>query len=975
MAIHGGTIQPGTTEVAEALAGEQHGFYTFEGLKPEKSDALYIPSHLFDEPRALRLVSGVTTVVSINGCKGDESFIHLGGLDEARIWRLRSRLIAAGFPVAETEGLRGVDPNNICNRGRSRQGIQLELSAGLRDRLREDSRALDTLVTTLRRALTPAPPPARTATDTAVADPIQKRWAFLVGINQYDDPAYGTLEFCVDDVKALGQLLESDLRFDVTCIHDDLAEHRYQPRQNNIKAELQKLCDVLGPDDLLLVYFACHGTQINNQSYLVASDSRPLQLGGMLSVREVETMMRSSRARCQVLLLDASDVGVESEQNVVIASGDRRQTYEQAEGFAVIAASAPQQQAYEIEGHGVFTRYLLEAFSGRADGYPDSASKKGFVSFQDLQTYVVDNVRRLSQETGQTQLPTVRVEGKGDMVLAYYPDGESKPAETSEPGFPELRTLEFTKAEIIDAAESLDAEAQLREVLEGVEGLPNQLSQVEALMAMMPQSHKNQHLEILRQALEITRTIADEQDRAVALTLIAPQFPQLTFGLRGQALEIAQAIASDRDRAMALTAIAPQLREEQRWEVLEQTLEAIRRIENEPVRAEALIDIVPKLPTELTELWDMGLEVARSIRDELSREAALLALMSRHPESGQEPIAANNAEPAINETLISREELEPFEFVVATLTQQDRPDPHPLPELIEATPLPNSDWIVRRYRQSAHRYLEVLSEADELAVSAASEVSDYSNYLALEMVAIPGGTFTMGSPGDEPGRYDREGPQHEVTVSPFFMGRYPVTQAQWRFVAALDRIERRLGPAPARFKGADLSVERVSWRDAIEFCARLSRYTGRDYHLPTEAEWEYACRANTETAFHFGETITPELANYIGTEPLAGGPTGEYRKETTTVGYFGVANAFGLSDMHGNVFEWCQDHWHSNYEGSPNDGSAWLTSNKEASRVQRGGSWSDGPVTCRSAYRSYDNPDYRYYDIGFRVVCRAPILT
>ena len=888
----------------------------------------------------------------------------------------------------------------------------------MRDRLREDSRALDTLVTTLRRALTPAPPPARTATNTA-ADPIQKRWAFLVGINQYDDPSFANLQFCVEDVRALGQLLQDDLGFDVTCIHDDLAERRYQPRKNSIRAELQALCEALGPDDLLLVYFAGHGTQINNQSYLVASDSRALQLGSMLSVHEVEAMMRSSRARCQVLLLDASDVGVVDEQNVVgeqnavIESGRMRQvdgpfdrqTYEQAEGFAVIAATAPQQQAYEIEGHGVFTRYLLEAFSGKADGYPNPAFKKGFVSFHDLQTYVVDKVRLVGQRTGQVQRPTVRVEGMGDMILAYYPEVESQPAEAavpSDPGFPELRTLEFTKAEIIDAAESMNAEPelaealaavlrhedesarvqalaewvtrlseeQLREMVGTVAALPNQRHQVEVLMAILPRSPKNQELEILGQALAITQTIADEPDRAAALTLIAPQFPKLTFGLRGQALEIAQAIASDLDRAIALTAIAPQLQEEQRWEVLEQTLEAIRRIENEPIRAEALIDIVLQLPTELTELWDMALEVAQSIRDELSREAALLALMSRHPESWQEPIPADAAEPAIEATLINGKELEPFEFVVATLTRQDRPDPHPLPELIEATPLPNSDWIVRRYRHAAQRYLEVLSEAE-----AAAEVPDYAAYLALEMVAIPGGTFTMGSPEDEPGRYDREGPLHEVVVPAFFMGRYPVTQAQWRFVAELDQVERRLGPAPARFKGADLPVERVSWRDVIEFCARLSRYTGREYGLPTEAEWEYACRANTQTAFHFGETITPELANYIGTEPLAGGPTGEYRKETTTVGYFGVANAFGLSDMHGNVFEWCQDHWHRNHEGSPNDGSAWSTSNKEASRVQRGGSWSDGPVTCRSAYRSYDNPDYRYYDIGFRLVCRAQIFS
>ena len=201
-------------------------------------------------------------------------------------------------------------------------------------------------------------------------------------------------------------------------------------------------------------------------------------------------------------------------------------------------------------------------------------------------------------------------------------------------------------------------------------------------------------------------------------------------------------------------------------------------------------------------------------------------------------------------------------------------------------------------------------------------------------------------------------------------------------MAGLEQLNRELDPDPYRYKGDNRPVEQVSWYEAVEFCDRLSRYTGRDYRLPTEAEWEYACRAGTTTPFHFGETITTELANYRGADQKIGdtvypgnygsGLKGEHREKTTTVDRFDVANAFGLVDMHGNVWEWCQDHWHDSYEGAPEDGSAWLSENKGASRVIRGGSWNNVPRNCRSAFRDFDYPIDHYNSFGFRVVCGAP---
>ena len=278
-------------------------------------------------------------------------------------------------------------------------------------------------------------------------------------------------------------------------------------------------------------------------------------------------------------------------------------------------------------------------------------------------------------------------------------------------------------------------------------------------------------------------------------------------------------------------------------------------------------------------------------------------------------------------------------------TQQQRPRKQP----------PAPEWEIQRQPSQAYRFVENLP-----------------GDILLEMVAIPAGTFLMGSPDDEPERKgDSEGPQHEVAIEPFFMGRYPVTQAQWRVVAAMPEVTRKLDRDPSRFKGDNRPVEKVSWDDAVEFCARLSAHTGREYRLPSEAEWEYACRAGTTTPFHFGETISSELADYDGTTSYADGPRGEHRGETTAVDQFDVANAFGLTDMHGNVFEWCQDHWHSNYDGAPTDGSAWQEGRDLSTRVRRGGSWFDDPRFCRSASRYHDYPAFRNGTHGFRVCCTA----
>lgn len=236
----------------------------------------------------------------------------------------------------------------------------------------------------------------------------------------------------------------------------------------------------------------------------------------------------------------------------------------------------------------------------------------------------------------------------------------------------------------------------------------------------------------------------------------------------------------------------------------------------------------------------------------------------------------------------------------------------------------------------------------------------------LEMVSIPAGTFLMGS--DEAEGDADERPQHEVTLKSFFISKFLITQAQWRVVAQLPKINMDLFAAPAYFPGDQLPVEQVTWAEAREFCARLAAHSQQAYTLPSESQWEYACRAGTQTAFAFGENISSQISNYDGGCPYLDAPQEISRSRTLIVGELGVANEFGLYDMHGNVWEWCLDVWHDNYEGAPTDGSAWLQGGQPALRVVRGGSWDYPAYGCRAAFRDRANPTIRSPFNGLRVV-------
>jgi formylglycine-generating enzyme required for sulfatase activity len=300
-------------------------------------------------------------------------------------------------------------------------------------------------------------------------------------------------------------------------------------------------------------------------------------------------------------------------------------------------------------------------------------------------------------------------------------------------------------------------------------------------------------------------------------------------------------------------------------------------------------------------------------------------------------------------------------------------------------------YLAQQQRARTEQAARNQAELEVLMPTAASPVADLDGILrdrfldgeglGPELVLLPTGRFQMGSPeherkiameaGSQKGWLARELPQHWVGIDkPVAMGRYPVTVGEWRaFARAAGWIQggevNWEGPG---FPQTDTHpVVGINWYDAQDYLRWLSEATGRRYRLPSEAEWEYACRAGTKTAFSFGDSISTELANYDGNFTYNGGARGEYRRGTTPAGMF-PPNPWGLYDMHGNVWEWVQDVVHDNYEGAPLDGSAWEEGGDQARRILRGGSWLYNPRYLRSALRNGFSSALSNDIVGFRVV-------
>jgi len=321
--------------------------------------------------------------------------------------------------------------------------------------------------------------------------------------------------------------------------------------------------------------------------------------------------------------------------------------------------------------------------------------------------------------------------------------------------------------------------------------------------------------------------------------------------------------------------------------------------------------------------------------------------------------------------IVAWENLKPKPKVVTV--QSPIPNPQsPVPETPRSSqnePTPPSPTAAKQLQtQTLNNIITVNASGQE--VSRTSSTIQYftealnlpNGAVSIEMALIPKGTFTMGASSSEKGDSD-ESPQHEVNFpQDFYMGRYTVTQAQW--LAVMGKFSSEFNSLDAKFKGNNLPMVLVSWHEAREFCKKLTSTSNRGtYRLPTEAEWEYACRAGTTTPFHFGETITPSLVNYNGNNPYANAPKGEYRQQTVDVNSF-TPNAWGLHQMHGNVREWCLNEYYvdsysyskksSNLKNNGSEPYSDMNVNENDNRhLLRGGSWSDVARNCRAALRNW----------------------
>lgn len=252
-------------------------------------------------------------------------------------------------------------------------------------------------------------------------------------------------------------------------------------------------------------------------------------------------------------------------------------------------------------------------------------------------------------------------------------------------------------------------------------------------------------------------------------------------------------------------------------------------------------------------------------------------------------------------------------------------------------------------------------EAADKAGLPLEKLLELGNDVNIVVIFIPAGEFDMGSPMDEPERCSDEGQHHVKLTKAFYIGKFEVTQLQYRTL---------MNDNPSKFGGDKLPVENVSWYEAQRFLKKLSDKTGMKFRLPSEAEWEYACRAGTKTAFNTGTTIDSDIANYDATKPYANGIIGVYLKRTAEVGSY-APNAFGLYDMHGNVWEWCNDIYDEDYyKKSPLLDPKGPAEGKP--KVIRGGAWDTYAYKCRSAYRNHRWPKADESIVGFRVVMDLP---
>ena len=793
-----------------------------------------------------------------------------------------------------------------------------------------------------------------------------QKTALLIGVTTYGE-GIPPLSAAANDVAAMEAVLKNpDMGgFDTVTalVNPDFPE---------MQEAIFQLFQQATKEDLVLLFFSGHGiTDDNNHLYLSTRRTAKHNFAATaVPARFVQDRSHLCYAKRQVMILDCCYSGAFKEGWHLKSVGlDLKRELglndQGAEGRAVLTSSSATQVSFQQDGAALslYTQYLVE---GMETGIADTDGD-GCIYIQELHDYAKAKV----QEVKPRQKPEIILDREGyqilisrsplqDPKLRFRREVEKYAAQTEDylkqrGDFSAVGKMTLLQVKRQEAGlTETEAEAIVASVREPYRRqLANRSLYAQALVAAFEMgyplpTYAQWELQVLRDALGLG-------DADVAQIAQQPE----VISAQAQAQE--KAIEQQRQREAAQAA-ETQRQEADRQQTLQQNLQRQRELAEQQAREQ-------QRQREVAEAQKLEAErLAQEKAIEQQRQRELAEQQAREQQRQREAAEAQRLEAE----RVAREKEQAEMARQAELKRQEKERLRR--EKFSGLPTRSFRFKTATVTRVKFWSLSLLAKPDIVLTEGQAEeyVEDLGNGIVLRMVKVGGGKFLMGSPENEAGRSSDESPQHEVTVPDFFMGMFTVTQAQWKAVAQFPKGKIELNPDPSRFKGENRPVESISWDEAIEFCDRLSTKTGRTYTLPSEAQWEYACRAGTQTAFAFGDMVTPELANYNWTTSYNGSPKRSfYPKETQPVGSY-PANPWGLYDMQGNVWEWCLDDWHKNYQGAPIDGSAWTDQNSSTTaKLLRGGSWYDYAWLTRSAYRIwwYD----WYNDYGFRVLLSSRI--
>jgi formylglycine-generating enzyme required for sulfatase activity len=766
-----------------------------------------------------------------------------------------------------------------------------------------------------------------------------RKCALLIGNSNYRDRRLAKLSAPAVDIAALADVLRDPAigGFDdvQTVIDGGLAE--VQPRIGALFVNRHR-------DDLVLLYFSGHGV-LDKRGHLflaLPETESDNPLGTALSSGFVKQAMDGSGSRRQVLILDCCHSGAFGRTKGG-ATALTEETFEvKGYGREILTATSETEFAWENDsklagtqvrgaGPSVFTQFLVEGLRTGAN-----AGDRDTVSVGELYDYVYHRVKAATPNMTPHRWAD-RVEGR--LVIARNPHPVIRPAELPAELQAKLRDTdpivrEGAVAELGRLASAADPRMALaaRNILETLE-------------ATERDRHVHDRVRDLLDALDPSRRPAPERPPillswlpwGVAAGLGAVLVAALLFLERSpgdaalerridQLTEALQAteVALDQEKAKVASLTADLEDRDQRLAEADEA-QAILQAEKQDLTAR-LAELDQTVQRLQQERQDLSEQLNATAADQGSESARAQSLASQVEEltAALEAAQADLAEAEDQRRALEAAWPRPSTRPAPMTPVSDSPSTGP------ATDPPASDWTAGETFQDCE--------------------------VCPEMVVIPAGTFMMGSPEGEGA--DNERPQHEVTIpEPLAVGRYEVTFDEWE-ACVVDGGCDGHRPDDEGWGRGNRPVIKVSWNHAQSYVDWLSEETGEDYRLLSEAEWEYAARAGTTTKYWWGDDISPEKANYGAIQDI--GP-----KKTTPVGSY-PANPWGLFDVHGNVWEWVEDCWNDSYQGAPADGSAWTTGDCSR-RVLRGGSWFIDPEFLRAALRTWNNPDFRYSDRGFRV--------